>query len=117
MKVSTLLEYVPSLKTPEELKEEGDRHYYDRIIEPIYKAVERLARPTDKNRPIKSYCFTCGSGKNKKLLDLGDEKVDYNLFANANLEVEWNNYPEKLLKQWSKTKRSKNKDKQKSKPK
>ena len=63
------------------------------------------------------YCFTCGSGKNKKLLDLGDEKVDYNLFANANLEVEWNNYPEKLLKQWSKTKRSKNKDKQKSKPK
>jgi hypothetical protein len=117
MKVSTLLEYVPSLKTPGELKEEGDRHYYDRIIEPIYKAVERLARPTDKNRPIKSYCFTCGSGKNKKLLDLGDEKVDYNLFANANLEVEWNNYPEKLLKQWSKTKRSKNKDKQKSKPK
>lgn len=115
MKVSTLLKYVPSLKPAEELKEKGDRHYYERIIEPIYKAVERLAKPTDPHRPIKSYCFTCGSGKNKKLLDLGDEKVDYNLFANASLEVEWNNYPDKLLKQWSKSKRSKNK--QQSKPK
>ena len=76
--------------------------------------MERLATPRDKDRPLKSYCFTSGSGKNKKLLELGDKNVDYNLFINANLEVEWNNYPDNLLKQWNKTKISKNKKKNKN---
>lgn len=117
IKVSTLLEYIRSLKPAEQLRQKGDRHYYERIIEPIYKAVERLANPRDKERPLKSYCFTSGSGKDKKLLELGDNNVDYNLFINANLEVEWNNYPDNLLKQWNKTQKSKNKKKSKNKPK
>lgn len=117
IKVSTLLEYVRSLKPAEQLRQKGDRHYYERIIEPIYKAVERLANPRDKERPLKSYCFTSGSGNNKKLLELGDKNVDYNLFINANLEVEWNSYPDNLLEQWSKTQRSKNKNKNKQKSK
>ena len=116
IKISTLLHDVASLSSYDKLKEGTDRHTYDRLILPVFKAVERLADPTDPYRAINRYSFMDADNK-----PIDYDNIDYETFSNAYLVIEeWHRYPEDKLKQWSerqKAIRSKEKNKQKSKEK
>lgn len=88
MKVSTLLQYCPKLPTYEEVLH-SNRHVDDRIIQPFFKAVERLSEAFD-------YSFLTEEGK----------PIDYNAglsyqeFASSELVITfWKDYPEAWLKQ------------------
>lgn len=116
IKISTLLHDVASLSSYDEIKEGTDRHTHDRLILPVFKAVERLADPTDPYRAINRYSFMDADNK-----PIDYDNIDYETFSNAYLVIEeWHRYPEDKLKQWSerqKAIRSKEKNKQKSKEK
>lgn len=116
IKISTLLHDVASLSSYDEIKEGTDRHTYGRLILPVFKAVERLADPTDPYRAINRYSFMDADNK-----PIDYDNIDYETFSNAYLVIEeWHRYPEDKLKQWSerqKAIRSKEKNKQKSKEK
>lgn len=114
IKVSTLLHEIPSLSSYDEIKKGTDRHTYDRLILPVFKAVERLADPTDPYRAINRYSFMSADNK-----PLSYDNIDFETFSNAYLVIEeWHKYPDDLLKKWSETQRkSKAKNKQKSKTK
>lgn len=114
IKISTLLHEIPSLSSYDEIKKGTDRHTYDRLILPVFKAVERLADPTDPYRAINRYSFMGADNK-----PLSYDNIDFETFSNAYLVIEeWHKYPDDLLKKWSETQRkSKAKNKQKSKTK
>lgn len=111
IKVKTLLNRIESLPTYDEVMA-SDRRVTDRIIDPVFKAVERLAN--SKDGAIIRYSFI---GKDGKPLDY--DSLDYAMFIDADLVIEeWNHYPEKDLERWNKTqkkiqhRRKKNKAKQ-----
>lgn len=110
MKVKTLLKRIKSLPTYDEVMA-SDKRVSDRIIDPVFKAVERLANP--KDGVIIRYSFI---GRDGKLLDY--DALDYATFIDADLVIEeWNHYPEKDLEKWDKTQKKiqqrKKKDKSK----
>lgn len=110
MKVKTLLKKIESLPTYDEVMA-SDRRVSDRIIDPVFKAVECLASP--KDGVIIRYSFICRDGK-----PLDYDALDYATFIDADLVIEeWNHYPEKDLEKWDKTQKKiqqrKKKDKSK----
>lgn len=111
IKVKTLLNRIESLPSYDEVMA-SDRRVTDRIIDPVFKAVERLAN--SKDGVINRYSFI---GKDGKMLNY--DNLDYATFIDADLVIEeWNHYPEKDLERWNKTqkkiqhRRKKNKAKQ-----
>lgn len=95
MKISTLLKGCPSLPTYEEVMA-GNRHVDDRIIQPFFKAIERLSDAFE-------YTYLTASGKpfNYK------EGITYQDFASGELVItSWKDYPDSWLQQ---LKASKNK--------
>ena len=111
MKVKTLLNRIESLPTYDEVMA-SDRRVTDRIIDPVFKAVERLAN--SKDGVINRYSFIDKDGKM-----LNYDNLDYATFIDADLVIEeWNHYPEMDLERWNKTqkkiqhRRKKNKAKQ-----
>lgn len=111
IKVKTLLNKIESLPTYDEVMA-SDRRVTDRIIDPVFKAVERLAN--SKDGVINRYSFIDKDGKM-----LNYDNLDYATFIDADLVIEeWNHYPEMDLERWNKTqkkiqhRRKKNKAKQ-----
>lgn len=111
IKVKTLLNRIESLPSYDEVMA-SDRRVTDRIIDPVFKAVERLAN--SKDGVINRYSFIVKDGKM-----LNYDNLDYATFIDADLVIEeWNHYPEKDLERWNKTqkkiqhRRKKNKAKQ-----
>lgn len=97
IKISTLFHDVASLSSYDKLKEGTDRHTYDRLILPVFKAVERLADPIDPYRAINRYSFMSADNK-----PLSYDNIDFETFSNAYLVIEeWHKYPEDILKKWN----------------
>lgn len=100
MKVKTLLKKNKSLPTYDEVMA-SDRRVSDRIIDPVFNVLERLANP--KDGVIIRYSFI---GRDGKPLDY--DSLDYATFIDADLVIEeWNHYPEKDLEKWDKTQQRK----------
>lgn len=88
MKIATLLKACPNLPSYEEVMD-GNRHVDDRIIQPFFKAVERLSEAF-------SYTFLTVDGKP---FNYG-EGIEYSTFAKGELVItQWNDYPETWIKQ------------------
>ena len=88
MKISTLLKGCPSLPTYEEVMA-GNRHVDDRIIQPFFKAVERLSDAFE-------YTYLTASGKPFNY----EEGITYQDFDNGELVItSWKDYPDYFVNQ------------------
>ena len=88
--IKSLLPKIHSLSSYDEVMK-TDKHVTHRIIDPFFKALERLAKPED------------GAFSDYYLLDKNNKPLDYdNLtyedFINSYLFITWKDYPEDVLK-------------------
>lgn len=108
IKMKTLLPKIKSIPSYETVMQSIDRHPTRRIIEPIFKAMERLSNPVDG--AIGDYTFIDKQGN---VLDY--EKLDYSTFIDSTLVINsWNDYPEDVLSKWAETKAKKKKKRKKN---
>lgn len=87
-KISNLLENCPNLPTYEEVMA-GNKNVDDRIIQPFFKAVERLSEAFD-------YAYLTSDGHPFNYVS----GLNYGTFANGELVItSWKNYPDSFLNQ------------------
>lgn len=104
MKIATLLKNCPNLPTYEEVMD-GNRNVDDRIIQPFFKAVERLSEAF-------SYTFLTADDKPFNY----DEGIEYRTFAKGELVItSWKDYPDIWLQQISNTRNKHHKSNHKKK--
>lgn len=108
IKVKTLLSKIRAIPSYESVMNSNDRHPTRRIIDPIFKAMERISNP--KDGAISDYSFI---DKNGKLLDY--DNLDYEAFIDSSIVInQWRNYPEDMVSKWAEAKTKKRKTKKAS---
>ena len=91
IRIDTLLEACPNLKTHEEVYKNGGRHYNDKIIEPFERDMDALEATEIFTW---EYCHSNAVPLTNKEL----ENLNYEIFKNLLVKITWHIYPLREIK-------------------